>query len=188
MIAKLQVMGLPVVLLCITLSGCNTVACVLQGTSDALNSEARKLQVIQARSMLVLENRRERAKERREAKALEECCEGSCDGQCKEPKRRDRDCLCEGELAETLQTELNVVLENGLELEGVQIDFEKVAELAKEQARYDEDYEKAMDAWHDMEKVRAEEHSKLQASAVVRMPAVRQFHFQIVRCPRLRNT
>ena len=134
-----------------SLHGCSTAASLIQTSSDFLGDRAQQMQLAQARTGYSLSKFRHKLKKKDE---------------CVPPKHpHAKECLLgDGHLEDILETELNLVVENGLELAGFELDFDEIKEMAKQQARYDDAYEEALKAWHEIEAVRKSDFDKQQAN------------------------
>ncbi|QDT50534.1 hypothetical protein Pan258_46130 [Symmachiella dynata] len=85
---------------------------------------------------------RESEAERLAAKEEEARCEEEC---CCEPKR------AKGQITDTTQTEVRFLLENDVTLTDYGLDFDAIEKMAARQKSFDDDYKKALDAYHKME-------------------------------------
>lgn len=112
----------------ISTTGCSV------GDKSALASERADYWRWRAERARENEARKEHCKSKKaEAKAAGKCCKDACE--------------CPGEVVQQVKSEYVITLEKDMEIEGIQLDYEAVAEQAKLQAKLDESHKKAMVKW-----------------------------------------
>ncbi len=92
-----------------------------------------------------------------------------------ERKRAEAECSCQpprekGQLKDKTQTEVRFLLENDISMVDYSLDFQEIQRMAKQQAKLDEEYEKARKAWEEFEAERRRRHD-LQEQARAREAA-----------------
>lgn len=128
-------------------SGCavlEPLACMTERASDSLALRARQMRVAQTRARHVWEERREQARQDDDGGGLAACCAEA------------------GSIQETMETEIRLLVDNGITVDGMSLDFDRLKELAKLQEEYDEEYEEAREAWESVERERRRRHDAAQ--------------------------
>lgn len=141
---------LPVFLLIFS-GGCATLsspADIYQRIADRMQEKAKAKQLAKAM----------RKSEKEEKHKSKHCCENYA--------------MEQGRLEEATETDVHFKMQNGIEFVDFNLDFDEIKELAKRQAKYDEEYKEAKEAWLAYEDERERrylklkrEHAKLEANS-----------------------